>query len=105
MARRRKKARTPKATPGGTPGAHKALPSLPPGAIMDSAFSPEGETPPEYSDARSTPQQSASPRDGQLQSRGGSSANNYKRDVSPLSDEVRRGEFHMCEVAETLDNH
>lgn len=88
MARRRKKARTPKATSSsGTPGAQKALPSLPPGAAVPSAFTPEGETPPEtYLDS-----QSRTPRDRQLSSRSGGTTTNFRRDVSPLSDEIKGG--------------
>ncbi|KAK4506013.1 hypothetical protein PRZ48_003978 [Zasmidium cellare] len=92
MARRRKKARTPKPTPGSTPGAEKALPSLPPGAIASSAFTPDDETPPEmtYAAVQSAPGQRRSPRDRQLDSRNGGTGNKYNRDVSPLSDDPRK---------------
>ncbi|CAK4033944.1 Rho GTPase-activating 15 [Lecanosticta acicola] len=92
MARRRKKARTPKPTPGSSAQPEKALPSLPPGAAPQSAFTPEGETPPEvFPDSHGTSlHQSRSPRDRQVGSRNRGSSNNFKRDVSPLSDDVRR---------------
>lgn len=95
MARRRKKARTPKPTASSSGGPEKALPSLPPGALNQSAFTPEDETPPDvYGVSHGTSHsQPRSPRDRQLGSRNGASSSNFKRDVSPLSDDVRRGGF------------
>lgn len=95
MARRRKKARTPKqAAPGAQPGHDKALPSLPPGVAPQSAFTPEGETPPpEIYPENQTPQTEASgQRHTASRTRGASNAN-YKRDVSPLSDDQHQGGF------------
>ncbi|TKA74628.1 hypothetical protein B0A55_05959 [Friedmanniomyces simplex] len=93
MARRRKKAKAAprQATAGSngpTPAVEKALPSLPPGAAPESAFSPEIETPPSevYSGTAST----RSPRQPQLKAGRDASTNNLKRDVSPISDEARR---------------
>lgn len=92
MARRRKKARTPKPQPpGGT--SDKALPSLPPGAATKSAFTPDGETPPEQHSEGPTPQAHVSPRERQTTSRNGATLNNFKRDTSPVSDDPRRGGF------------
>ncbi|KAI5367944.1 Putative Rho GTPase activation protein [Septoria linicola] len=91
MARRRKKARTPKqAAAGAQPGHDKALPSLPPGVAPQSAFTPEGETPPETYSENQTPQTEVpGQRHAAARTRGTSNAN-YKRDVSPLSDDLRR---------------
>lgn len=88
MARRRKKARAPKPSVG-TPGGDKALPSLPPGAAHQAAFTPDSETPDERPATHSSQQRS--PRDGQLSSRNGASSSNKQRDVSPLSDDARGG--------------
>jgi len=94
MARRRKKSKgAPRQAQGGANAgatvAEKALPSLPPGAIPPGAFSPEVETPPsEYSEtpgARSPKQP--------LKSRKDASSSNLKRDVSPMSDDARKGGF------------
>ncbi|KXT08773.1 hypothetical protein AC579_4929 [Pseudocercospora musae] len=91
MARRRKKARTPKQPPpGGTAGAEKALPSLPPSAAIQSAFTPEGETPPDTYSEGPTPQGHMSPNQRQTTSRNGTALNNFNRDASPLSDDLRR---------------
>ncbi|KAK4632034.1 Rho GTPase-activating protein 15 [Fulvia fulva] len=89
MARRRKKARTPKTTSGATPGIEKALPSLPPGVVPDSAFTPEDETPPVTYSETATKSQSRLSRDRQLGSR--NEGTSTIRDVSPLSDDPRRG--------------
>jgi len=100
MARRRKKAKGTRSVTGGTSGpgstttsttVEKALPSLPPGAATESAFSPEGETPPvdQYSGTpggRSSAQRT-------LRSEKDAPMSNFKRDVSPMSDEMRRGGF------------
>lgn len=88
MARRRKKARAPKPT-AGTPGGDKALPSLPPGAAHQAAFTPESEVPEDQPETQGSLQKS--PRDRQPSSRNGASSSNYKRDVSPLSDDMRGG--------------
>ncbi|EME47748.1 hypothetical protein DOTSEDRAFT_69629 [Dothistroma septosporum NZE10] len=90
MARRRKKARTPKITSGATPGVEKALPSLPPGVVPDSAFTPEDETPPATYSQAATTSQSRLSRDRQLGSRNGATPNSHIRDVSPLSDDPRQ---------------
>lgn len=98
MARRRKKAKGSRSTagggggtngPGSTTTVEKALPSLPPGAATESAFSPEMETPPvEHSTpgARSSAQRT-------LRSEKDAPSNHHRRDVSPLSDDTRRGGF------------
>jgi hypothetical protein len=100
MARRRKKAKGTRSVTGGTSGpgstttsttVEKALPSLPPGAATESAFSPEMETPPadQYSGTpggRSSAQRT-------LRSEKDAPLSNFKRDVSPMSDEMRRGGF------------
>lgn len=93
MARRRKKAKTTtKASPGGgTPSVEKALPSLPPGAAPESAFTPEHEGPP--GDTLGAGPAVKSPPERQLKSKKNASSNNLKRDVSPMSDEARRGGF------------
>ncbi|KAK5676380.1 Rho-type gtpase-activating protein [Elasticomyces elasticus] len=93
MARRRKKAKTAprQATAGSNgpaPAAEKALPSLPPGAARESAFSPEVETPP--SESYSGTPNARSPRQPQLKPGRDASSSNLKRDVSPMSDEARR---------------
>lgn len=88
MARRRKKARAPKPSVG-TPGGDKALPSLPPGAAHQAAFTPDSEVPDDRPATQSSLHQS--PRDGQPGSRNGTSSSNKKRDVSPLSDDTRGG--------------
>ena len=99
MARRRKKAKTaPRQAQGGANGAsapvEKALPSLPPGAVHEGAFSPEMETPPSAPAEAymSTPGARRSPNERQLKSKKDASSSNLKRDVSPMSDEARRGE-------------
>ena len=98
MARRRKKSgKTSKPAQNGPPTAaakEKALPSLPPGAVPSSAFSPDIETPPSESysgtpGARSPPERSYYPPQRTLSSRGAGA----KRDVSPMSDDARRGGF------------
>ncbi|KAM0724201.1 hypothetical protein Q7P37_000083 [Cladosporium fusiforme] len=91
MARRRKKAKGTRSVTGGTNGpgstttVEKALPSLPPGAATESAFSPEMETPPEHSTpgSRSTAQRT-------LRSEKDAPSNHHRRDVSPMSDDMRR---------------
>lgn len=88
MARRRKKARAPKPTVG-TPGGDKALPSLPPGAAHQAAFTPDSEVPEDRPATQGSLQKS--PRDRQLSSRNGASSSSHKRDVSPLSDDLRGG--------------
>lgn len=105
MARRRKKAKggsrqAQSSSNGPTPSVEKALPSLPPGAVPSSAFSPEIETPPSdiYSETPST----RSPRQPQTKSRKETSSSNLRRDVSPMSDEARRGAYYEAHVAETL---
>ncbi|KAK5112269.1 hypothetical protein LTR62_004430 [Meristemomyces frigidus] len=92
MARRRKKAKGAPRQPSSNstrPGAaEKALPSLPPGAAPTSAFSPDIESPP--SDHYSEEPNGRSPRQPQQQLRAATN-NTVERDVSPLSDEARRG--------------
>lgn len=95
MARRRKKAKgTPRPSQGSHAGsghaAEKALPSLPPGAAPDRTFSPETETPPSEAFSGSG---GRSPRQGTMRSIQGTASSDYKRDVSPMSDEARRGGF------------
>ncbi|GAB7359051.1 hypothetical protein MBLNU230_g5123t1 [Neophaeotheca triangularis] len=93
MARRRKKAKTTTKVPSnaGTPSVEKALPSLPPGAAPDSNFMPEMEGPP--ADAHGAGSGVKSPPERQLKSKRDASSSNLKRDVSPMSDEARRGGF------------
>ncbi|KAK0870296.1 Rho-type gtpase-activating protein [Friedmanniomyces endolithicus] len=93
MARRRKKAKAaPRQATAGSNGptaaVEKALPSLPPGAAPEPAFSPEIETPPSeiFNGTAST----RSPRQPQLKPGRDASATNLKRDVSPMSDEARK---------------
>ena len=98
MARRRKKNKGARSVTGGTNGpgsttttttstpAEKALPSLPPGAASEAAFSPEMETPP-----TDTPGGKSTTRT--LRSEKDALPSHYKRGVSPLSDEIRRGGF------------
>lgn len=99
MARRRKKAKTPKPAAATGGGAEKALPSLPPGAAPLSAFTPEAETPPDLlSDSHSSLQGPRSPRDTGRQAMsgsGGKSSGTLQRDVSPVSDDPRRGEINL----------
>ncbi|PIA99271.1 Rho GTPase-activating protein 15 [Cercospora beticola] len=92
MARRRKKARTPKQTAAGAqPGHDKALPSLPPGVAPQSAFTPESEAAPETDSANQTPQlESASQKHTTSRTRGASHSKNYNRDVSPLTETTRK---------------
>ncbi|KAK3071521.1 Rho-type gtpase-activating protein [Teratosphaeriaceae sp. CCFEE 6253] len=104
MARRRKKSKTAprQATAGSNgPGAatvvEKALPSLPPGAAPESAFSPEVETPP--AEAYTATPHVRSPRQPQTRAGREVSSNNLKRDVSPMSDEARRGGLICAKVA------
>lgn len=96
MARRRKKARTPKQTAAGAqPGHDKALPSLPPGVAPQSAFTPESEAAPETDSANQTPHlESASQKHTTSRTRGASHSKNYNRDVSPLTETTRKGELH-----------
>ncbi|SMR59177.1 unnamed protein product [Zymoseptoria tritici ST99CH_1E4] len=75
MARRRKKARTPKAAAGSSGAPEKALPSLPPGAAHSAAFTPDLETPPGDKGSGTPSTQPASPRDRLSNSRNGASAN------------------------------
>ncbi len=93
MARRRKRTKTtPKPATNGTAQVkEKALPSLPPGAVPPTAFSPEAETPPVLDSQTSTPGVRSPPE--RKQSRREAPSNNLKRDVSPLSDDARRGGF------------
>jgi hypothetical protein len=100
MARRRKKAKGTRSVTGGSngPGAsststtvEKALPSLPPGAATESAFSPEVETPPAEQYSGTPGGRSSAQRT--MRSEKDAPMNNFKRDVSPMSDEVRRGGF------------
>ncbi|KAM3423768.1 hypothetical protein BST61_g1172 [Cercospora zeina] len=91
MARRRKKARTPKQPAPGQPGHDKALPSLPPGVAPQSAFTPESETAPETNSANQTPQmEAASQKHSSSRTRGASQTKNYNRDVSPLAEPTRK---------------
>lgn len=97
MARRRKKAKggsssrpAPSTGQGSAPSVEKALPSLPPGAAASSVGTPQHETPPSDfpSDrgARSPRQQHS-----RLKSARDPSSSDNQRDVSPLSDDARRG--------------
>ncbi|EMC96665.1 hypothetical protein BAUCODRAFT_485155 [Baudoinia panamericana UAMH 10762] len=92
MARRRKKAKTTRqpqtGANGGAPAVEKALPSLPPGAATQSAFSPDLETP--ESDVQVETPGPPPPRHQQPLLRKEPSPSSYNRDVSPLSDESRR---------------
>lgn len=95
MARRRKKSsKTPKPAQNGSAAPkEKALPSLPPGAAPLSAFSPEVETPPSEPHS-GTPGARSPPERPYYPQRQPSSRNpGSKRDVSPLSDDARRGGF------------
>ena len=97
MARRRKKAKGTRSVTGGTTGpgstttVEKALPSLPPGAATESAFSPEMETPPTEQHSGTPGGRSSAQRT--LRSEKDAPISNFKRDVSPMSDELRRGGF------------
>lgn len=96
MARRRKKAKTaprhaPAAPNGSLPQVEKALPSLPPGALRQDAFSPDSETPP--SECADTPNTRSPRQSNHAKPRVDVAAKNVKRDVSPLSDDARKGEF------------
>ena len=92
MARRRKRTKTtPRPALTGTSSAkEKALPSLPPGALAQTGFTPDMETPPSESltgtPARSPPERQYSNRRDMAQS-------SMRRDVSPLSDDAQRGGF------------
>ena len=93
MARRRKKAKTGgtrQAQGGASTTMEKALPSLPPGAASQSAFTPDTETP--LSDPYSDHSGRRSPRQ-HLKSKRDASISKMKRDVSPLSDDARNGGF------------
>ncbi|RMY82590.1 hypothetical protein D0862_11959 [Hortaea werneckii] len=89
MARRRKKAKTGGGTRQAQGGANttieKALPSLPPGAASQSAFTPDAETP--LSDPYSDHSGRRSPRQ-HLKSKRDASISKMKRDVSPMSDDA-----------------
>lgn len=88
MARRRKRSKgTPK--PSQSAAKEKALPSLPPGAAPQSAFSPELETPP--SEAQSGTPSASSPPERQSQSRKEIPRKPSQRDASPFSDDARKG--------------
>jgi hypothetical protein len=99
MARRRKKAKGTRSVTGGSNGpgsiastqVEKALPSLPPGAAPESAFSPEVETPPTEHYSGTPGGRSSAQRT--LRSEKDAPVSNFKRDVSPMSDELRRGGF------------
>ena len=93
MARRRKKSRaTPKPGQNGTmPVKEKALPSLPPGAVPQSAFSPEMETPP--SESHSGTPGARSPPERQYSLRRHMQSDPMKRDVSPMAEDSRKGGF------------
>ena len=92
MARRRKRTKTtPKTAQNGAASAkEKALPSLPPGAVPQSAFSPEAETPPTESYS-GTP--ARSPPERHTSSRRDKAPGSIKREVSPLLDDAQRGGF------------
>ncbi|KAK6428849.1 Rho-type gtpase-activating protein [Oleoguttula sp. CCFEE 5521] len=96
MARRRKKSKgtprpsAPSATRSGS-AIEKALPSLPPGAAPEAAFSPESETPPMETYTATTNASSPPPR--ALRPTKDGPTDKFKRDVSPMSDEARRGGF------------
>lgn len=98
MARRRKKAKGTKSAtsgtngPGSTTTVEKALPSLPPGAATESAFSPELETPP-AEQFSATPSGRRPSAQRTLRSEKDTPASSFRRDVSPLSDEARKGGF------------
>lgn len=107
MARRRKKAKaTPRQATGGASGSapvvEKALPSLPPGAVPPSAFSPELETPP--SDSYSGTPGAKSPREQQVAFRKDPPPRARQRDVSPLSDEARKGGCTNVKWLKLVDN-
>nr|OQO13830.1 hypothetical protein B0A51_17292 [Rachicladosporium sp. CCFEE 5018]OQO17202.1 hypothetical protein B0A51_15167 [Rachicladosporium sp. CCFEE 5018] len=93
MARRRKKSKgtprpsAPSATRSGS-AIEKALPSLPPGAAPEAAFSPDSETPPMETYTAGTNANSPPPR--ALRPTKDGAADKFKRDVSPMSDEARR---------------
>jgi hypothetical protein len=99
MARRRKKAKGTRSVTSGSNGpgsiastqVEKALPSLPPGAAPESAFSPEVETPPTEHYSGTPGGRSSAQRT--LRSEKDAPVSNFKRDVSPMSDEIRRGGF------------
>jgi hypothetical protein len=107
MARRRKKNKGARSVTGGTNGpgsttaatssttVEKALPSLPPGAATEAAFSPEVETPPTDHHAGTPGGRSitTTTTTRTLRSEKDAPPSHYKRDVSPLSDEMRRGGF------------
>ena len=93
MARRRKRSKTSKQANGPIAAAkEKALPSLPPGAVPTSAFSPETDTTPLSDSHSGTTSGALSPPDG-YQSRRDIPSNNARRDVSPLSEDARIGGF------------
>ena len=86
MARRRKRGKPKPSTNGSASTKEKALPSLPPGAASQAAFTPDTETPGSETvpDARSPPER-------QHSSRAGTSHSGAKRDVSPPADDESRG--------------
>lgn len=95
VTRRRKRMRTPKHAPASAqPGHDKALPSLPPGVATQSAFTPDGETPPveTYQENAKTQAEAPGQRHASSRTRGTSNAN-HKHDVSPLAEDQHRGGF------------
>ena len=88
MARRRKRTKPKGATNGSISTKEKALPSLPPGAVSQAAFTPDTETP-----GSEVVPAARSPPERQYQSRADTGSTSIKREVSPLAEDASRGRF------------